>query len=64
MRAIAAITLLMGMLAGCGQTGPLYMPGEAPPAGTVFGPAATSEPAAAPEPAPGEAPAPATPEEN
>lgn len=22
---------VLGLLAGCGQTGPLYMPGEAPP---------------------------------
>lgn len=30
MRTIAAITLLMSLLAACGQTGPLYLPGEAP----------------------------------
>lgn len=31
MRTVAATTLLMSLLAGCGQTGPLYLPGEAPP---------------------------------
>lgn len=31
MRIFAAITLLIALLAGCGQTGPLYLPGEAPP---------------------------------
>ena len=48
MRVVAAITLLMGLLAGCGQTGPLYLPGEAPtpqPTTPVTGePAAGSEP--------------------
>lgn len=29
MRYIATLTLL-GLLAGCGQTGPLYLPGEEP----------------------------------
>ncbi|MEP5567090.1 MAG: lipoprotein [Halioglobus sp.] len=29
MRHIATLTLL-GLLAGCGQTGPLYQPGEEP----------------------------------
>ena len=53
MRIFAAITLLMSLLAGCGQTGPLYLPGEAPApqANTpVTGePAAGSEPDVAPE---------------
>lgn len=31
MRTLAALTLL-GLLAGCGQMGPLYLPGEAPAA--------------------------------
>ena len=30
MRTVAAITLLISLLAACGQTGPLYLPGEAP----------------------------------
>jgi predicted small lipoprotein YifL len=62
MRIIAATTLLVSLLAGCGQMGPLYLPGEAPPersstpvssepAGTGE---AAEEPAAVAEPAPPE----------
>ncbi len=57
MRTIAAAALLLSLLAACGQTGPLYLPEEAPPST-----AAQGEPdAAANEAASGDA-APASPE--
>lgn len=53
MRVVAAITLLMSLLAACGQTGPLYLPGEAPPPRATtpipVEPSAGSEPANPPE---------------
>jgi predicted small lipoprotein YifL len=53
MRIVAAITLLLSLLVGCGQTGPLYLPGEAPTpqASTPLPsePAAGSEPGTSPE---------------
>ncbi len=31
--AVAILTALLHLLGGCGQTGPLYLPEEAPPRG-------------------------------
>ncbi len=44
--ALAALTGLLALQAGCGQTGPLYMPGSAAPGGTT--PTATDTEAAEP----------------
>jgi predicted small lipoprotein YifL len=40
-RALLAIAMLACI--GCGQTGPLYLPGSAPPGSPSPGPAATSQ---------------------
>jgi len=51
MRTLAALTLL-ALLAACGQTGPLYLPGEAPREGEAASvPAPASPTGEAPEPA-------------
>jgi predicted small lipoprotein YifL len=51
--ALPALLILPGLLGGCGQKGPLYLPEKRPTAVTAPPPATTPAPDAAPAAAPG-----------